>query len=273
MTIPHFFVEGKTETKVLEKLKLIDPVKIKQEPGGKDDETAWRARDRANEVTIKQEPGGKDGINKRMIKVLGPKLGNEPIRCLVMRDLDSHVGETSERIRSSVEHARRRMFDERGFVSQNVSLTAYDRHDNVFTFQVTDPNIKVALHIATHRCLGHFIKSTVDDYVLDLALRDGTAESFLQKKKNHDPNWTISADTLINKVRQEIPALLQKNGIPPLEEAKDYVQFYLAVLQMPTSPPIFAEKTMAHAQKSDIQEVFAPLLAAAQFLRDDPVTA
>ena len=68
MTIPHFFVEGKTETKVLEKLKLIDPVTIKQEPGGKDDETARRARDRANEVTIKQESGGKDGINKRMIK-------------------------------------------------------------------------------------------------------------------------------------------------------------------------------------------------------------
>jgi hypothetical protein len=249
MTIPHFFVEGKTETKVLEKLKLIDP------------------------ATIKQEPSGKDDINNRMIKVLGPKLGSEPIRCLVMRDLDSHDGETSESIRSSVENAVRRMFDERDFASKIVGLTPYDKHDNVFTFQATAPNIRVALHLATYRCLDHFIKSTVDDYILNLALRNSTAESFLQKKKKHDRNWTISVDALINKIRQEIPALLKSNGIPPLGEAKDYVQFYLAVLQMPTSPPIFAEKTMAHAQESDIQEVFAPLLAAAQFLSDAPITA
>jgi hypothetical protein len=272
MTIPHFFVEGKTETKILEKLKLIDPVTIKQETGGKGDEIARLARDRANEATIMQETGGKDGLNKRMIKVLGPNLGSKPIRCLVMRDLDSHDDETTERIRSSVENALRKMFDERDFALQSVSLTAHDRYENVFTFQATDPNIKVALHIATHCCLDHFIKSTVDDYVLDLAFRDSTAESFLQKKKNRDRNWTISADALINQVRQEIPDLLQKNGIPPLGEAKDYVQFYLAVLQMPTSPPVFAEKTMAHARESDIQEVFAPLLAAAQFLSDDPVT-
>lgn len=247
MTIPHIFVEGNTETKILEKLELAAPDAVKQKPGGKDD------------------------INKRMIDVLGPKLGNEPIRCLVMRDLDSHVGETSEGIRSSVEQALRRLFDERGFASQSVSLSLHDRHENVFTFPATAPNIKVALHIATHCCLGHFIKSTVDDYVLNLALRASTAESFLQK--NRTRNWTISADALINKVRQEIPALLQSNGIPPLGEAKDYVRFYAAVLQMHTSPPVFAERTMAHAPESEIQEVFAPLLAAAQFLSDGPVMA
>ena len=107
--------------------------------------------------------------------------------------------------------------------------------------------------------------------MLNLALRYSTAESFLQK--NRDRKWTISADALINKVRREIPALLQKNGIPPLGEAKDYVRVYAAVLQIDTSPPIFAEKTITHAQESDIQEVFAPLLAAAQFLSDDPQTA
>ena len=40
-----------------------------------------------------------------------------------MRDLDSHVGETSERIRSSVEQAMQRMFDERDFTSQKASLS------------------------------------------------------------------------------------------------------------------------------------------------------
>ncbi len=234
MTIPHFFVEGNTETKVLEKLKLIDP------------------------VTIRQEPGGKDDINKRIIDVLGPRLGAEPIRCLVMRDLDSHDGETVDGIKSSVEQALRRLFDERGFASQNVSLSPHQHHKNVYVFQEVNPNIKVALHIAIHRCLSHFIKSTLDDYVLNLALRENTAESFLQK--NRKRNWTIAAEALVNKVKQEIPALLQKNGIPPLGEAKDYVRFYLAVLQMHTSPPVFAERTLAHARKSDIQEVFRSVI-------------
>ncbi len=247
MTIPHFFVEGSTETKVLEKLKLIEPVAIKQGTGGKDD------------------------INKRMIDVLGPRLGVEPIRCLVMRDLDSHVGETSDGIRSSIEQTLRKLFDERGLASQGVVLSPHEKHENVYIFREIDPNVKVALHIATYCCLNHFIKSTADDYVLSLALRDNTAESFLQK--NRKRNWTIAAEALINKVRQEIPTLLQKNGIPPLGEAKDYARLYAAVLQMHTSPPVFAERTLAHARESDIQEVFAPLLAAAQFLSDDPVTA
>jgi hypothetical protein len=247
MTIRDVFIEGNTELKILEKLKLVCPGAVRRNPGGKDD------------------------INKRMIDTLGPRLGAEPIRCLVMRDLDSHVGETVDGIRSGVEQALRRLFDERGFASQNVSLTAHDGHDNVFTFQATAPDIKVSLHIAARRCLDHFIKSSVDDYVLNLALRYGTVESFLQENRNR--NWTIGVDTLINEVRREIPALLLKNGIPQLREAKDYARLYAAVLHMDTSPPVFAERTLAHSQESDIQEVFAPLLAAAQFLSDDPLTA
>lgn len=247
MTIPDVFVEGNTEIKILERLKLADPDAVKQRPSGKGD------------------------INKRMIDVLGPKLGNEPIRCLVMRDLDSHDRETVDGIRGSVEQALRRLFDERDFASESVSLRPHDKHENVFTFQATDPNVKVALHIATYHCLIHFTKSTVDDYVLNLALRYSTAESFLQK--NRDRKWTIGAEPLIHIVRREIPALLQRNGIPQLGEAKAYTRLYAAVLQMDTSPHVFAERTLAHAQESDIQEVFAPLLAAAQFLSDDPVTA
>jgi hypothetical protein len=247
MTIPHFFAEGTTGAKILEKLKLI-------EPGAK-----------------KPERGGKDEINKLIIDVLAPGLGTEPIRCLVMRDLDSHVGETSEGIKNSVEGTLQRLFQEGGFDHKSVLLKPHSEHANVYTFQATDPDFKVALHIATYCCLNHFVKSTVDDYVLNLALRGNTAESFLQK--NRQRNWTIAAEALIDKVRQEIPVLLQKNGIPPLGEAKDYVRLYAAVLQMHTSPPVFAERTLAHAQESDIREVFAPLLAAAQFLSDDPVTA
>src|SRR2546428_7560844 len=221
MTIPHVFVEGNTEIIILEKLKLTRPTAVRRNPGGK--------------------PFVVD-INKRMIDALGPSLGVEPIRCLVMRDLDSHGGETVDGIRSGVEQALRRMFDERGFASQNVSLIAHDRHDNVCAFQAAGPNIKVALHIATYCCLSHFIKSTVDDYVLNLALRYGTVESFIQE--NRSRNWNIGAETLLNEVRREIPALLQRNGSSPLRQARDYARLYAAVLEMDTSPPVLCERTV-----------------------------
>ena len=124
MTIPHVFVEGDTETIILEKLKLTRPAAVRRKSGGKGD------------------------INKRMIDALGPSLGVEPIRCLVMRDLDSHGGQIVDVIRDGVEQALRRMFDERGFASQDVSLIAHGGHDNVYAFRATEPNIKVALHIA-----------------------------------------------------------------------------------------------------------------------------
>jgi len=103
MTIPHVFVEGETEAVIMEKLKLI------------------------RSGAVRRKTGGKDDINKRMIDTLGPSLGVEPIRCLVMRNLDPHDGETVDGIRSGVEQALRRMFDERGFSSQNVSLIAHDK--------------------------------------------------------------------------------------------------------------------------------------------------
>ncbi len=247
MTIPHVFVEGETETKILERLKFTRPDAVKRRRGGQGD------------------------VNGRMVAILGPTLGVEPIRCLLMRDLDPHAGETVDGIRSGVEQALRRLFDERGFASQDASLIAHAAHDNVFTFQATEPDVKVALHVATYRCLSHFVKSTIDDYVLNLALRYSTVESFLQENRNR--HWTIGAEALLNEVRREIPALLQKNGIPQFREARDYARLYAAVLQTHTSPPAFAEMTLAHAQERDVQEVFAPLLAAAQFLSDDSAPA
>jgi hypothetical protein len=71
---------------------------------------------------------------------------------------------------------------------------------------------------------------------------------------------------VISKIEHEIPSLLNRNGIPLLE-AKDYVRLYAAVLQEHTSPPTFAKKTLAHAEPDDVREIFAPLLAAVEFVR------
>lgn len=45
---------------------------------------------------------GKDNINPKLRDTLGPLMGQVPIRCLVLRDLDVHDGETPERIVQSL---------------------------------------------------------------------------------------------------------------------------------------------------------------------------
>ena len=77
--------------------------------------------------------------------------------------------------------------------------------------------------------------------------------------------WQASPEQIIRKVTDRIPALLQENGIP-VREAKDYVRLYAAVIQEHTSPATFASKVVANAADGDKQDIFAPLLAALNFL-------
>jgi hypothetical protein len=131
----------------------------------------------------------------------------------------------------------------------------------VYTWVSRHPDIRLALHVAIYRWHEGFVKSTIDDYVLALALREATARELIA-----DKGWAIAPQQLINKIVFEIPTLLTGNGIL-LREAKDYVRLYAAVLQEHTSPPTFTGKTLAHAEPGDIRAAFAPLLAAAEFVR------
>ncbi len=186
-----FFGEGATEEKILAKLGL--PTLRKKEPVA----------------------GGKAEINKRMADVLGPDLGRRPIRCLVMRDVDSHVGETVDRVKLSIEDALRRLFRERGFDSDCVSLQPLQKRPNVYTYQSSAPDIRIALHIADYRYSDQFIKSTVDDYVLKLAMRPATAKALLQEKRKN--GWKITASQLISKIGRTYAAQLNgssNGGLP-----------------------------------------------------------
>jgi hypothetical protein len=182
------------------------------------------------------------------------------LRILVMRDLDSHQGRTVDRLCESVLNIVRRHHNES-------SLIPHPNHDNVFALQTELSGLRLALHIANRPYRRDFIKSTIDDYVLNLSLRRLSAQALLHECRRDD--WTLTAEQLLNKVQNEIPALLVGNGIPRLIEAKEYVRLYAAVLQIATTPAVFAAKVLAHAEENDIREVFAPLLAAAQFLAED----
>lgn len=236
------FAEGKTEEKVLAKLGTITDCRIffpAPEKGGS---------------------SGKDQLNKRITGMIMPNLEvNLPVRCLVLRDLDTHEGETIERIVQSVSDALRRAFPDRGLDASLVRLDRHPDYDHVFSLRIKKPDLCLALHIADFRWHKDFIKSTIDDYVLSLALNETTAGRMAQA-------FDIEGKRLIRKISEEIPELMATNGIP-LVEAKDYVRLYAAVIKSHTSPPVFAEKTMAKAEERDIHRVFAPLLAALDLIR------
>ncbi|MFP4435648.1 MAG: hypothetical protein ACLFVO_00055 [Chloroflexaceae bacterium] len=205
---------------------------------------------------------GKRQINAEMRKKLGPFLTKQqPIRCLILRDLDEHDHETTERLVQSIQDAWRDEFQKRGVQHSIDPISEHPDHDNVFMLAMTDPDLRLALHIATYRWREEFIKATIDDYVLTLALESATAAALIA----HKP-WQASAGHIIDKVTRQIPELLRNNGIP-LQEAKDYVRLYAAVIQEHTSPPVFAQKVLAHVTDERIRSVFAPLVAACEFIR------
>jgi len=237
----YVFSEGKTEERVLEGIRR-------------------RLIPELNLSVVSGE--GKDQVNHKMVTTLAPLLqSGNPIRCLVLRDLDEHVGETVAGIVQGVSDAVRRMLKERIPKPPAAAFSQHPDFASVYTLVLNRPDLRLALHIATHRWKAEFIKATIDDYVLSLAVQPITASALIAKKR-----WSVTADDVLRKVTTEIPGLLVSNGIP-IQEAKDYVRLYAAVLQEHTSPPVFAQRTLAHAAEADVERVCAPLLAAIRFLR------
>ncbi|MCS6916015.1 MAG: hypothetical protein RMK29_21730 [Myxococcales bacterium] len=204
---------------------------------------------------------GKTEVNRRLRDVVGPNVGTKQVRCLVLRDLDER--ETMERIKQGLQTALQALYRERGHPKAVVRFVRHRAHGNVYLHTCTELDVRVALHIATYRHLPDFCKSTIDDYVLRVALHHETAAALIKRQ-----GWSISSKRIIHKVTSEIPALLKQNGIPMMGEAKDFIHFYAALLRVHTSPAVFAEKILHHAPESELREVFAPLRAAAEFLQD-----
>ncbi len=257
------FCEGRTEENVLAALRLSDYPRTTN------------------------EPTGKQAVRKRLKDLLGPKLGSKPVRALVMLDVDLHTGETAASVKQSVEATLKNLWRERGFAPDDAALTAYAAAPNLYCLQTDAPDARIVLHLAARRYDERFIKATIDDYVLELVLRAATAEAMLTAKRANETRsreqrkvseqepreWRIEAAALTQKVWQEIPALLKQNQIPPLQDAKSYLHIYTAVLQEPVSPAVFAKLAVKHARQEDLQEIFAALFAAAQFLNAEPAAA
>jgi len=234
----YVFVEGETEARVL---KTIDKRRQLMEIG---------------------EGRGKDRIISDLRARLGPSLERDaPIRLLVLRDLDAHTGETVESIVQSVRDVVNRTMRERVPGTPSVTLSPLPDFPSVYTLALSQPDFRLALHIATYRWREEFTKATIDDYVLSLAFQPEVAAALIVEKR-----WNLSADDLCKKVTSEIPRILEQNGIL-LREAKDYVRLYAAIIHEHTSPAVFAEIVTAHVPEENLRSAFAPLLAAIDFLR------
>ncbi|NJO46290.1 MAG: hypothetical protein HC835_12015 [Oscillatoriales cyanobacterium RM2_1_1] len=206
--------------------------------------------------------GGTGQLNTTVINRISPLLQEqEPVYCIILRDLDAHMGETQTSIFQSISDALQRGLNAIGVQVDTPQMIQDSTHVNVYRLMMPDLKFRLAVHLATKRWHECFIKSTIDDYVLELALRQNTVIELAKKV-------SIPPDRLIAKITEEIPALLRSNanGIDDLTEAKDYVRLYAAVVKSATSPAVFAERTMAKAQEADICEIFQPLIAAFEFV-------
>ncbi len=202
---------------------------------------------------------GKDKLNNTVMNRIRPLLEEkEPVDCVILRDLDSHTDETEARICQSISGALQRELNRIDIQITMPQLTTHSTQSNVYTLSLPDLNFRLALHIAIRRWNNSFIKSTIDDYVLELALRENTVNRLAEQIR-------ITPNNLAAKITDEMPDLLARNGIT-LVEAKDYVRIYAAITKLHTSPPVFAEKIMANADEADICEIFQPLLAAFEFV-------
>ncbi|MGB0386687.1 MAG: hypothetical protein ACPGWR_17895 [Ardenticatenaceae bacterium] len=205
--------------------------------------------------------GGKGGIKRKVHTILGAELGKAGanVRGVILRDLDEN--ETKEGIVENVEEQLKKTLAQRGYRHHSIELTPHSADENVYLLNLTAPNLRLALHIATYRWREDFKNATIDDHVLSLALREQTIIKLLTKKK-----WThITPEQVIRKVTTKIPDLLNANGMP-LREAKDYVRLYSVVMQIRLSPAVFARKILANASDENKKETFASLLGAFTFV-------
>ncbi|WP_028458735.1 hypothetical protein [Chloroflexus sp. Y-396-1] len=226
------FAEGKTEEKVIEKLKQFFP--------GRTFET----------IDCK----GKNNINSRIDDELGPDIGQQPVRALILRDKDPN--ETTKQVVQSVNNGLGGLLNQRG-INTSLQFQRVAGVWNAFVWNAASLDFRLAIHIASRRSLPGLTKYTIDDLVLQLALDQNVAAHLAQRQKVN-----VNGQVIIQKVTQEIPTLLQQNGFPPLSEAKDYVRLYAAVIRMHTSPPVFAEKVLASANNHLLQQNFASIIAA-----------
>ena len=228
-------------------------------PEGVTEEKVLRSLIEPNSFTILKGEG-KSKIRAKIV-ALYPDVANG-LRCLVLRDVDE--GETLDQIVQSVADACTHLLSKSGYPTLQTIFTPHETYTNIYSCVFPTPDVRFTLHIAGKKWHDNFTKSTIDDYILDLALQKSVVGKMIS---GNGVEWaSVRSDEIVRKVIKEVPALLTRNQIP-LHEAKDYIRLYAAIMQLHTSPPIFADVVLGKAEPTQKAHVFGSLLAAIAFLR------
>jgi hypothetical protein len=200
---------------------------------------------------------GKDNLNAKVIETIGADLGVRSVRCLVLRDLDTHDGENEQSICQSITDTLRKELEKRSISLRSLNLILHPIYSHIYTLNIVELDFRLAIHIAAYRWNENFINSTTDDYLLELALKPNTVAKLSTK-------LGLAPERLSTKITNELPEILQSNGIT-LREAKNYLQIYAATIQF-SSLTGFVSKMIENADEQDIRDVFQSLIVAFEFV-------
>lgn len=127
------------------------------------------------------------------------------------------------------------------------------QYDNLFMHD--DPNLRVMLHVSNATIPG-INRKDFDGYLLML-LHGQNKTNLVQRLAKVQ----AASNTLLHKAEQEIPQLMQQNGIP-WTHAKSWLYAYITVFHYRQSHVWFAEEIVRHADEQDLCRVFSSLIAA-----------
>ncbi|ABU60270.1 hypothetical protein [Roseiflexus castenholzii] len=126
-------------------------------------------------------------------------------------------------------------------------------HNNLFEHR--DPNLHVMLHVSNASITG-IARKDFDGYIL--MLLQGNGKTNLAQCL---ARVQIPSNALLTKTEQELPDLMQKNGIT-WSHAKSWIYAYITVFQYRQSHVWFARDVIENADEQELRSVFAPLIAA-----------
>lgn len=261
--VVHSIFEGVTEARVLNQLGRICP------PGIPRPDKKYGKIEKEEEES---EVAGKDAITEKLIRTIGPEIGSS-FRCLVMRDLDQ--GEKDAEVLAGYVDGLNQEAEKRG-KELRFSFNPHAGYGNVHVFESKDPEVKMAVHFADEQRHGfdNFVSTTTDDYLLRLLHSPKTMSSFWEELRSRGERrkppypWpsTTEAQAVFDLARQAI-AILEHDSLPKRINAKLYLTVWELIARDDDSR--VCRMLFAKANKDEVEDTFASLLAAIKFLTGD----
>lgn len=149
-------------------------------------------------------------------------------------------------------------------ISYNVR--EHSKYPNVFiwNFEVKMKKFAIAMHIANKE--SYDTNKDFDGYIVELLHTQADGIPIVEKILNNE--YSNMANT-VHKIGGEcIPSLMEKYSWP-IKRSKTIVYSHITAMQIGKSHVHFSEKVVEKSDEGDLRNVFASLIAAWDFLKED----